>query len=125
MDYEQERLKKWYEAGHTEGIYKRTCPVCGEVFYTRQPAKTYCSAGMIYFIDGKKYLDKGCKAIAAQQRRKENRGKVSRSCVCLMCGKPFTAARADAGYCSNACRQAAYRERMLHINSNHSEAGVN
>lgn len=125
MDHEQERLKKCYEAGYTEGTYKRVCPVCGEVFYTRQPAKTYCSAGMIYFIDGKKYLDKGCKAIAAQQRRKENRNKVKRACVCLQCGAHFTAYRADAGYCSSACRQKAYRRRALHINSNHSAEGVN
>jgi hypothetical protein len=125
MDYEQERLKKCYEAGHTEGTYKRVCPVCGEVFYTRQPAKTYCSAGMIYFIDGEKYLDKGCKAIAAQQRRKENRNKAKSDCVCLQCGAHFTAYRADAGYCSSACRQKAYRRRALHINSNHSAEGVN
>lgn len=123
MDYEQERLKLWYESGRA-GTYKRTCPVCGDVFYTRQPDKRYCSSGMIYIIDGKKYLDKGCKAIAAQQRRKESRGKVSRSCVCLKCGALFTADRADAGYCSSACRQAAYRERKLQINSNHSAEGV-
>ena len=124
MDYEQERLEKWYESGD-DGVYKRICPVCGKVFYTRQPKKKYCSSGMIYIIDGKKYLDKGCKAIAAQRRRKENRIKTKRACVCSQCGAPFTADRAGAGYCSNACRQAAYRERMLQINSNRSAAGVN
>jgi DNA (cytosine-5)-methyltransferase 1 len=29
--------------------------------------------------------------------------------VCVMCGSGFTTTRTDAGYCSNVCRQAAYR----------------
>lgn len=110
MDHEQERLKLHHEHGD-ESTYKRICPVCGETFYTRQPEKRYCSTGKIYIIDGKKYLDKGCKAIAAQRRRKENRNRAKRACVCLQCGARFTAGRADAGYCSSACRQAAYRAR--------------
>lgn len=31
--------------------------------------------------------------------------------VCFMCGDPLQASRSDAIYCSNACRQAAYRMR--------------
>ena len=30
---------------------------------------------------------------------------------CRMCGHEFTPARSDARYCSNRCRQAAYRDR--------------
>ena len=30
---------------------------------------------------------------------------------CEACGEPFAPTRADARYCSNACRQDAYRER--------------
>jgi hypothetical protein len=32
---------------------------------------------------------------------------------CQVCGEAFTASRADARYCSNACRQDAYRKRKL------------
>jgi hypothetical protein len=32
---------------------------------------------------------------------------------CLVCGETFEAVRADARYCSNACRQDAYRKRKL------------
>jgi hypothetical protein len=31
--------------------------------------------------------------------------------ACATCGRRFTGARADARYCSNACRQRAYRQR--------------
>jgi hypothetical protein len=32
---------------------------------------------------------------------------------CRVCGEGFTASRADARFCSNACRQDAYRKRKL------------
>jgi hypothetical protein len=31
--------------------------------------------------------------------------------ACSVCGEKFTASRGDARYCSNACRQDAYRKR--------------
>ena len=33
--------------------------------------------------------------------------------VCAICGEKFTAKRKDALYCSNACKQAAYRNRNV------------
>jgi len=30
---------------------------------------------------------------------------------CLSCGRTFEASRRDASYCSDACRQQAYRDR--------------
>ena len=33
------------------------------------------------------------------------------SSTCRECGNPFTPARADARFCSSACRQRAYRNR--------------
>lgn len=35
-----------------------------------------------------------------------------RALVCAHCGSTMLATRSDARYCSNACRQAAYRERQ-------------
>jgi predicted nucleic acid-binding Zn ribbon protein len=31
--------------------------------------------------------------------------------TCASCGRPFVGIRADARYCSNACKQRAYRQR--------------
>ena len=47
-----------------------------------------------------------------------NRGKRIRlerrqNTVCECCGKEFTPARYGAKYCSNACRQKAYRNRNV------------
>jgi hypothetical protein len=32
--------------------------------------------------------------------------------ACQVCGRTFTPARSDAVYCSSACRQKAYRQRL-------------
>jgi hypothetical protein len=45
----------------------------------------------------------------ARQRRAEARG-ATRVCAC--CGEHFEPARADARYCSTACRMRAYRRRV-------------
>jgi hypothetical protein len=37
--------------------------------------------------------------------------------VCAMCGERFMPARSDARYCSNACRQRAWRLRVTAISS--------
>lgn len=34
---------------------------------------------------------------------------------CRHCGDPFGCLRTDALYCSNACRQAAYRRRLAQL----------
>jgi hypothetical protein len=36
---------------------------------------------------------------------------------CVVCREDFTASRADARYCSNACRQDAYRKRKVGANA--------
>jgi len=43
--------------------------------------------------------------------RRELRREKRNSLTCV-CGKTFTPVRADARYCSNACRQRAYRMRF-------------
>lgn len=47
--------------------------------------------------------------------------------ICSSCGRPFHAQRSTAKYCSNACKQDAYRQRNgltsgLHPNDAHREA---
>ena len=40
-------------------------------------------------------------------RRRRARGELT----CACCGKTFDPVRADARFCSNACRQKSYRQR--------------
>ncbi len=42
-----------------------------------------------------------------------NCDRVTAIASCRFCGEAFTASRSDAAYCSNACRQAAYRRRRV------------
>jgi len=45
------------------------------------------------------------RAWARRQRAREDR-------ICMSCGTSFTPARRDTRYCSHACRQKAYRQRV-------------
>lgn len=53
----------------------------------------------------------------AALRREDRRDKRSTT-TCSTCGETFTPARADARYCSSACRQRAYRQRHTSTTAN-------
>ena len=103
-EYEnQGTLKAWYVeqliSGELDGPVRRIiCKGCGRVFYTQIPTKKYC----YYYRCGNRGYQKELK-----QRRLEKR----KDMVCKCCGRTFTPKRIDAAYCSNACRQKAYRMR--------------
>jgi hypothetical protein len=70
------------------------CEVCGRLLgRTQFMPNTICSAD--------------CRLEVRNRRR--HRERVEHRCEC---GRTFTPARADAAYCSNACRQRAYRQRV-------------
>lgn len=71
-----------------------TCPVCGRIVTGK-----------------KKYCSQRCINDAYMERRRQ-RHEAQLQKVCAVCGKPFTAKRVDAEYCSPACKQAAYRGRV-------------
>ena len=104
-EYEnQETLKQWYEeklAGIRpySAVRKIICKGCGRVFYTRIVSKKYC----YYHLCGNRGYQKDLKRRRLEKR--QNR-------VCKGCGKTFTPKRSDAVYCSNACRQRAYRQSV-------------
>lgn len=50
-------------------------------------------------------------AIPAQEAGRRRPLPQRHEATCELCGVEFTQERSDARYCSNACRQAAYRER--------------
>jgi hypothetical protein len=55
--------------------------------------------------------DREAALVALNARRGERRLAARQSATCHQCGKPLDAERSTKAYCSNACRQAAYRKR--------------
>jgi hypothetical protein len=50
---------------------------------------------------------------AQHYARNQHRAAARANLTCQHCGDPITATRADARYCSDGCRQAAYRTRAV------------
>ena len=102
----QDILKNNYDR-QVSGQYKPVTPIrkiicegCGCVFYTRIWSKKYC-----YY--------KECGNIGYRKQLKQRRlAEPPRAQVCKVCGNVFTPKRSDAVYCSNACRQRAYRQSV-------------
>ena len=98
----QETLKAWYQekiSGKNPNLAVRRiiCKGCGREFYTNIETKKYCLYGLCGNRGYQKELSQ--KRLEARQDR-----------VCKVCGKVFTPKRSDGVYCSNACRQKAYRQ---------------
>ena len=91
----QSTLKQYFDAGKRyalQRVWRKTCPICGDTFYT-------LTAAQIYDTDR-------CK-----DKARRTRNKVTAICYCETCKQPFIPKRKDANYCSNRCRQQAYRYR--------------
>ena len=103
----QDVLKNGYERkmagrpyGKNDPVHKIICEGCGCVFYTRIWSKKYC-----YY--------KKCGNIGYCKQLKQRRlAEPPRIQICRGCGKAFSPKRSDALYCSNACRQRAYRQSV-------------
>ena len=78
-------------------VRKIICKGCGREFYTTIETKKYCLYGLCGNRGYQKELSQ--KRLEARQDR-----------ICKVCGKVFTPKRSDGIYCSNACRQKAYRQ---------------
>ena len=112
----QDILKDRYErkmAGHLYGkddpVHKIICEGCGCVFYTRIHSKKYC-----YY--------KKCGNIGYRRQLRIRRlTEPPRVQLCKVCGKAFAPKRSDAVYCSNACRQRAYRQSVTDKSSGHND----
>ena len=57
------------------------------------------------------WVNKLCSLACQRERRNARRRVVHQPRLCDGCGESFTPTRSDARFCSNACRQRAYRER--------------
>ena len=94
---DQETLKYWYENNVGYHVWKKKCETCGKVFYTICNYRKYCHLS-------------DCRSIAEQKRKEERKQKHYSEHICSVCSTPFAAKRNDARFCSNACRQKAYRK---------------
>lgn len=85
-----------------------TCSTCGRavVVYDRRMARRYCSAACSAVAEAARVARLNA---AVSARRAEARA--ARKATCAGCGSTFTPTRADARYCSGACRVAAHRAR--------------
>ena len=74
-------------------VRKIICPGCGRLFFTQEHNRKYCQG-----------------EVCARLHRRKLRQQARTNLICACCCKQFDANRKDAKYCSNACRQKAYRE---------------
>lgn len=93
----QDTLQVMYEEGGY-GVRQFRCGYCRKLLYTQTHNRKYC-----------RYETCGHKALNLRNsiRRRQARGELT----CACCGKTFDPVRADARFCSNACRQKSYRQR--------------
>lgn len=95
----QAYLKEIYDTRNSPEypVYKKTCPVCGTVFYTYNKRRVYDD----YYK---------CSRYQHRENAKFKR-LLNRRTKCEECGGVFTPDRAGAKYCCAACKQKAYRTR--------------
>ena len=93
----QDILKTMYETGGY-GVRQFRCGYCRKLLYTQTYNRKYC-----------RYETCGHKALNLRNSIRRRRARGELTCAC--CGKSFDPVRADARFCSNACRQKSYRQR--------------
>jgi hypothetical protein len=97
---------------YVPGVLCETCARFQDTAGTRQCG--WCGRQVGYggmSAQPHRYCTRSCELAARTRRRREAR-ELARHQRCGQCGKPFTAPRQDASYCSPACRQRAYRKRL-------------
>ena len=93
----QDTLMEYFIDGDPS-VRRIQCEYCRKVIYTQTRNRKYCS----FQTCGHKMLN-----LRKSLKKRVERGKYT----CACCGKQFLPIRADARYCSNACRQKDYRHR--------------
>ena len=82
----------------TPSVRRIQCEYCRKVIYTQTRNRKYCS-----------FQTCGYKMLNLRKSLKKRVERGTYTCPC--CGEQFLPIRADARYCSNACRQKGYRQR--------------
>ena len=93
----QDTLMEYFIDGDPS-VHRIQCECCRKVIYTQTRNRKYCS----FQTCGHRMLN----------LRKSLKKRIERGAyTCPCCGEQFLPIRADARYCSNACRQKDYRKR--------------
>jgi hypothetical protein len=93
----------WLKAYLADGVpLEINCEVCGRRVKPPRWVKRRGGGRVFYCSEG---CAGGADAIARRVEQDERE--------CAVCGEAFTPTRSDARFCSNACRQDAYRKRKL------------
>ena len=93
----QDTLMEYFINGDPS-VRRIQCEYCRKVIYIQTRNRKYCS----FQTCGHKMLN-----LRKSLKKSVERGKYT----CACCGEQFLPIRADARYCSNACRQKDYRQR--------------
>lgn len=99
----QDTLMEYFIDGDPS-VRRIQCEYCRKVIYTQTRNRKYCS----FQTCGHKMLN-----LRKSFKKRVERGKYT----CACCGEQFLPIRADARYCSNACRQKDYRQRKANAAS--------
>ena len=99
----QDTLMEYFIDGDPS-VCRIQCEYCRKIIYTQTRSRKYCS----FQTCGHKMLN-----LRKSLKKRADRG--TYTCVC--CGEQFLPIRADARYCSNACRQKGYRQRKANAAS--------
>ena len=94
----QDILKHNYETSTGYRVWKRKCKNCGKEFYTLCYFRKYCHLS-------------DCRSIASKKRNEQRKLEHFSEHTCSVCSGSFVSKRNDAKFCSNACRQKAYRSK--------------
>jgi hypothetical protein len=131
--------RRLYLLASSRGVYQWLCPDCyrarkrkdetGTIKWKRkeQPlGRCHCSIDLVLsyedywdhpFAYHRPFRMRTCGASWCQQQERNKlareRRQRKRRLWCRDCGEQFTATRAKSRYCSNTCRQRAYRKRKL------------
>ena len=93
----QDTLTEYFIDGDPS-VRRIQCEYCRKVIYTQTRNRKYCS----FQTCGHRMLN-----LRKSLKKRVERG----TYTCPCCGEQFLPIRADARYCSNACRQKGYRQR--------------
>ena len=99
----QDTLMEYFIDGDPS-VRRIQCEYCRKVIYTQTRNRKYCS-----------FQTCGHKMLNLRKSLKKSAERGTYTCAC--CGEQFLPIRADARYCSNACRQKDYRQRKVNAAS--------
>ena len=89
----------------------RVCPICGSLFTRTRRFRVWEGGGRLFCSVA---CSRAGKAISRKrfEAGRRLRRRLSRAALppCAQCGERFERQRRDARFCSNRCRQAAYRK---------------